>query len=115
MSPSHIANKKSSTVGTLISSATSRSNAFFKYISTKPQSQPKNATVAKGKGRAPRKSTPSADNTDLMSMLKNLRQNDVVSNQPNQSNKYAIALHTAQVIADNGSHPRQKDVRWPLK
>jgi hypothetical protein len=104
-------------VVTLIPSAIVRSNVvIFRKISTKPQSQPKNATVAKGvaKGRGPRKSTPPADNKDLMNMLKNLRQNDAVNSQPNQSNKYAIALHTAQVIADNGSHPRQKDVRCQL-
>lgn len=90
--------------------------SFLHKISTKPQSQPKtaNATKGGGKGKGPMKSTPSADNKDLKNMLKNLRQNEVVSNKPNKPNNYAIALHTAQVIADNGSHPRQKDVRCRL-
>lgn len=90
---------------------------FIRKTSTQPQNRPKAATVARGgggTGKGARKATPSADNKDLMNMLKNLRQNQVESNPTNQSNKNAIALHTAQVIASNESHPRQKDVRRHL-
>lgn len=89
---------------------------FIRNTSTQPQNQPKAATVTRGggAGKGAKKATPSADNKDLMNILKNLRQNQVENNPTNQSNKNAIALHTAQVIASNESHPRQKDVRRHL-
>jgi hypothetical protein len=82
-----------------------------------PTDQPVGPRGRGGAGTGLRSASSSAENYENNSdKVHNNNSDNVNSNNRNKnlSNNYAVALHTANLIAENRSHPRQKDVRMGI-